>query len=329
MRDLKGLLVVVVLVAITYWGVEPLAHSVMHPHVPAANFDFAAGEYEQDLAKLSNFEAALNAANKTGDEKVKKAAADEYKKAQNNINEAKAFWDEVNKIDLSKGDAKRGEEAAAACLGCHNDGAVTEMAAADPGYASVPTNLNNIAYMYDEKFLAALFKDPVKAMRISHKFGDERPFPMVTGFDDASIADLVAYFKSIAPAQMDDKAVFEEACARCHDMKYAGIKTKGATDMLKAYLGMTPPDLSMYIRSRDITYLHNFINDPQKMLEGTAMPRVGLNEKAQNQVVAYMSKVGDSKKDERESLGIKIMIYFVILSIFAILWKMAIWRHLH
>lgn len=329
MRDLKGLLVVVVLVAITYWGVEPLAHSVMHPHVPAANFDFAAGEYEQDLAKLSNLEAALNAANKTGDEKVKKAAADEYKKAQSSINEAKAFWDEVNKIDLSKGDAKRGEEAAAACLGCHNDGAVTEMAAADPGYASVPTNLNNIAYMYDEKFLAALFKDPVKAMRISHKFGDERPFPMVTGFDDASIADLVAYFKSIAPAQMDDKAVFEEACARCHDMKYAGIKTKGATDMLKAYLGMTPPDLSMYIRSRDITYLHNFINDPQKMLEGTAMPRVGLNEKAQNQVIAYMSKVGDSKKDERESLGIKIMIYFVILSIFAILWKMAIWRHLH
>ena len=54
-----------------------------------------------------------------------------------------------------------------------------------------------------------------------------------------------------------------------------------------------------------------------------------LNEQAQNQVVAYMQSVGDSKKDERESLGLWIMGYFLILGILAILWKNKVWRNLH
>ena len=40
MRELKILAVVVVLTLITYWGVEPFAHSQMHPHVDPVNYNF-------------------------------------------------------------------------------------------------------------------------------------------------------------------------------------------------------------------------------------------------------------------------------------------------
>ena len=48
------------------------------------------------------------------------------------------------------------------------------------------------------------------------------------------------------------------------------------------------------------------------------MPRVGLNKAAEDDVVAYIQKVGDSKKAERESTGIYVMIYFFILGIFCL-----------
>ena len=40
MRELKILAVVVALTLITYWGVEPFAHSQMHPHVDPADYKF-------------------------------------------------------------------------------------------------------------------------------------------------------------------------------------------------------------------------------------------------------------------------------------------------
>lgn len=83
------------------------------------------------------------------------------------------------------------------------------------------------------------------------------------------------------------------------------------------------------IRSRSLDYLHTFINDPQKRLAGTAMPRVGLTENAENQVIAYMESVGDSKKDEREALGYKLIIFMVIMGVVAYLWKRKIWHDVH
>ena len=59
------------------------------------------------------------------------------------------------------------------------------------------------------------------------------------------------------------------------------------------------------------------------------MPRVGLNENAEAKVVEYLADVGDSKKAEREATTINIMIYFLILSVFAGLWKSKIWSKLH
>ncbi|MEC4263165.1 c-type cytochrome [Campylobacter coli] len=133
--------------------------------------------------------------------------------------------------------------------------------------------------------------------------------------------------KEIAFAK--DKSTFIEACGRCHDIKYDNFFTLSNHNDLANYLGSVPPDLSMMIRSRGEQYLHDFINNTQKLLPGTAMPRVGLTEDAQVKVVSYLEKVGDSKKEERESTGIYIMIFFVILSIFAIGWKRSVWSKLH
>ncbi len=95
------------------------------------------------------------------------------------------------------------------------------------------------------------------------------------------------------------------------------------------YIGAVPPDLSQHIRSRGEHYLNNFINDPQRKLSGTGMPRVGLTKDAQKQVVDYMTQIGDSKKAEREDLGPKVLIYLAILALFSIFWKKKIWKDLH
>lgn len=126
-----------------------------------------------------------------------------------------------------------------------------------------------------------------------------------------------------------DKNTYIEACGRCHDVRYDGFKALSAPSDLLNYLGSNPPDLSMMIRARSHEYLNNFINNTQKVLPGTAMPRVGLSENAQKSVISYMEKVGDSKKDERQSVGLWVMGFFLILSIFAIAWKRKIWGELH
>ena len=50
MRELKILAVVVALTLITYWGVEPFAHSQMHPHVAPADFTFS--DVQEDIKDI-------------------------------------------------------------------------------------------------------------------------------------------------------------------------------------------------------------------------------------------------------------------------------------
>jgi ubiquinol-cytochrome c reductase cytochrome c1 subunit len=59
------------------------------------------------------------------------------------------------------------------------------------------------------------------------------------------------------------------------------------------------------------------------------MPRVGLTEKAQNQVISYLEKVGDRKKDERNGLGYKLLGFMVIFTLLAFAWKVKIWKEVH
>ncbi|WP_060825367.1 c-type cytochrome [Sulfurospirillum cavolei] len=289
MRELKILVVVLFFTAVVYWGVEPFAHSQMHPHVAPADFAF------KDLG--------------TNDK---------------------------------KGNASKGAETflSAGCTGCHgvaSQGMPSPMddAAASASFGVVPPDLSNAGAIYDKHFLSALIKDPTKALKVEHKFNETRPHPMIAFYGlggdlDQEVADIVAYLQSIAPiAPLSDKQVFQDACGRCHDMKYDKTMSHSDKAALTAYMGTLPPDLSIMIRAKSDEYLSTFINNPQKQLAGTSMPRVGLTEKAQNQVISYMEKVGDRKKAEREDLGYKLIGYMVLFTLLAFAWKVKIWREVH
>mgnify|MGYP003387103113 FL=1 len=294
MKELKVLAVVVALTLITYWGVEPFAHSQMHPHVDAADFKFK--DLKEDVADVTSL----------------------------------------------KGNATAGEALVTAnCTACHSIKTkgypeIMDHASSAAAYGVTPPDLGSAGKLYDASYLAAFIKNPAKASQVEHKFVDGRTHPM-PGYDwmqPQEIADMVAYLQSIAPEEMSNKEVFTDACQRCHSIKYADMQ-KGTMaaftpdDNIKAYMGKLPPDLSQHIKSRGHEYLETFINKPQKHLEGTAMPRVGLNEESQAQVITYLEEVGDSSKKQREELGPKFLIYLVIFAIFAILWKKSKWRDVH
>jgi ubiquinol-cytochrome c reductase cytochrome c1 subunit len=168
---------------------------------------------------------------------------------------------------------------------------------------------------------------------------------------DQEVADMVAYLQSIAvkPEEVTTKIAFENACGRCHAVGYENwtqigekpkfkhekdslafdIKVIEYQDSLKAYMGKLPPDLSMYIRSRNEHFISTLIENPQNHLEGTAMPRVGVTAHAAEKVIEYLEDAGDPKRHERAAIGANVMIYIVIFAIFALLWKKQVWRDLH
>ena len=281
MRELKILAVVIFFTALTYWGVEPFAHSQMHPEVAPADFSF------KDAGMLS---------------------------VQGNKESGKALVE-------------------ANCIACHgiasqNMPAPMDNASAISAYGVVPPDLSSAGKLYAPNYLAAFIKDPIKATHLSHKFGDAKPYPMpaFSFLSDQELADMVAYFQAIAPDnKLSNKRVFEEACNRCHSMKYDMVKALTPVDAMKTYMGAEAPDLSMMIRSKKEHYLQVFINEPLKLVEGIAMPRVGLTHEAQEQVIAYMESVGDRKKAEREELGIKLIAYMALFTVVAFLWKRKIW----
>ncbi|MBA3026657.1 MAG: cytochrome c1 [Sulfurimonas sp.] len=307
------LAVVVIFSLITYYLVEPYAHHVMHKHVESEHFAYA------DLPALT-----------------------------------------------PGGDAARGQElvmGAGACTGCHSIEAAGVPAAMEPQMAAAsygvnPPDLSNAGVVYDERFLADLIKNPTHALKVEHKYTEEsgKTHPMAQFFGaggdiDLEAADMVAYLKSIAVKAEDltPKMAYENACGRCHAMSYENwtqigekgsfkfkkdelafnIKVLEYEDSLKAYMGKLPPDLSMYIRSRGEHFVSTFVENPQSQLEGTAMPRVGVTAEAAEKVIEHMKDAGDTKRDERESIGMNVMIYIVIFAIFALLWKKQVWRDLH
>ena len=291
MRDFKIFIVIVFFTLATYWGVEPFAHSQMHPHVEPADFKF------NDLNVTTEGVAG-------------------------NVENGAAL-------------------VAANCIACHaiekaGFPATMDNASAAASYGVVPPDLSTAGALYDAKFLSAFIADPATATKTAHKYVDGKvhPMPSYNWMQPQELADMVAYLQSIAPKTLTNKEVYQNACQRCHSIKY-GDMTGGTmaaftpAENIKAYMGKMPPDLSQYIKSRGEHYLETFINNPQKHLEGTAMPRVGLNENAQKQVISYMEEVGDRKKDERNGLGPIFLAYLAVFAIVAWLWKNKIWREVH
>lgn len=321
MKEIKILALLVIIVGVLYWGVEPLAHHVFNPKTKPADFVFS------DLEKLPT----------TGDVENGKQLASTY------------------------------------CIACHGierDGLLAPMSVNDAVsvYGVVPPDLSNIGALYDSNFLANLIKDPVKTLKLTHKFNDSKPFPMTpTIVSDSEIGDMVAYFKSIgddtlsaqvsesqefkskldsinnsslSPTEKQNEAmslrehftnkqVFISACSRCHSMKYDNVSSITPSLDIENYLGAKAPDLSMMIRSRGAEHLNKFINDPQKMLVNASMPRVGLTEDTQSRVIKYIDSVGDSKKEQRHSVGIIVISFMILMSVIAYLWKLKIWRQVH
>jgi len=289
MKEIKILAVVAALVAVTYYGIEPYAHHVMHPEPAPADYKFS-----------------------------------DLKNVDTNV----------------KGNAENGKALVEAnCIACHSiesDGFPQMMGDADAAaaYGVTPPDLSLAGRIYEENFLANFIYDPVTATNLTHKYGPETgkayPMPAYNWMSAQDIMDMVAYLQAIAAKEeVTKKDTFEAACVRCHSMGYAGITAQTPDETLKGYIGAAAPDLSQYIKSRGRHYLENFINDPQRLLHGTGMPRVGLTEEAQTEVIDYMEEIGDSKKEERETLGMWVLLYMVIFAVLATLWKKQIWRDVH
>jgi len=331
MRELKILAVVVFFALLTYYGVEPYAHSVMHKDVEGYNFTY------DGTADIQEATEALEEA---------QASGRNVAKAQARLEVKKAFWSEVDKIAKIPGNVANGQAVFGTCLACHN-GAGVNMGGV------IPPNLDHAGALYDKRYLIAVIKDPAMASNVDHKYENTMMHPMgsVTAMvsDPQQIADVVAYMLAKKAGDVTPKAAYEEACARCHAMRYSKITQLGETpsftdekdelaykikvlqeqELVEAYMGKLPPDLSMIIRARSTHFLETFVENPQSQLEGTSMPRVGLSQAGYDKVHEYLTEIGDPSKKHREALGPWVIGFFVIFSILAYLWKKHHWRDLH
>lgn len=320
MKELFILAIVATFTLVTYYLVEPFAHSQMHKHVEGENFAYT----------------DLNASTKGIMAKMSTADATRGK------------------------DLVMGAGACAGCHGIEVAGIPAPMDAvmAAQTYGVNPPDLSNVGTVFDPKFLASLITNPSHALMLGHKYNEKtgKTFPMpqfygAGGDMDQEVADMVAYLQSIAVKEdkLTPAMAFDVACGRCHAMHYDrwtqlgtkptfkkaqdgllfDAKVLDYQDSLTKYLGTLPPDLSMYIRSRGEHYIKTFVEDPQNYLKGTAMPRVGVTAEAADKVIEHLENVGDSKRFQRESVGRNVMIFMFIFAIFAILWKKEVWKDLH
>jgi len=316
MKELKIFGIVAVFTLILYWGVEPFAHSQMHKHVDGHGFTY------DGTADIAEANAAEN---------------------KDKVVAKKAFWADVAKVSKLTGDVAAGEAGFATCMGCHMEGGVNMGGV-------IPPVLDHAGALYDKNYLIALIKDPAMASNVDHKYADTMTHPMgsikAMMVDDQQIADVVAYIMAKKAGEVTTKEAFTEACARCHAMRYAKTTQLGDTpafkhekdtlahkikvideqNLVKAYMGKLPPDLSMIIRARSPHFMETFVENPQGQLAGTSMPRVGLSHAGYEKVHAYMTEIGDPSKPAREELGPKVLLFFLIFTGLAYLWKKSRWK---
>lgn len=312
MKELKILAVVVFFTLVTYWLVEPFAHSQMHKHVDSKHFEYA------DLPALT----------KTGDA---------TRGADLVMNAGCAG---CHSIDTAGMPAPMDANMAAASYGVNPP---------DLSNAGVLYDAKFLADLI--KNPAHALKVEHKFDPDAGKMHPMVPFYGMGGDIDQEVADMVAYLQSIAVKVEDvtPAMAFENACGRCHATRYENWTQIGTKprfkhevdgmkfdinvveyqDNLKKYMGKLPPDLSMYFRSRNEHYLSTLIEDPQSQLAGTAMPRVGVTAHTAEKVIEYLENSADTKHEQRASVGINVMIYSIIFAIFALLWKKQVWRDLH
>jgi len=313
MKELFILAVVTFFTLVTYYLVEPFAHSQMHKHFESEGFsykDLPAVTKKGDASRGK--ELVMGAGACVGCHSIEVAG---MPAPMDPVTAAQSYG--VNPPDLSN-------------AGVVYDSKFLVSLIKNPAHALM------LGHKYNEK---------------SGKTFPMPQFYGAGGDMDQEVADMVAYLQSIAVPQdkLTPNMAFETACGRCHAVHYEnwtqiGEKPKfkkkqdelafetkllDYQDYLAKYMGTLPPDLSMYIRSRGEHYIETFIENPQNYLKGTAMPRVGVSAESAEKVIEHLKDVGDSKRHERETVGKYVMIYMLIFAIFAILWKKEVWRDLH
>ena len=328
MRELKIFAVVVFFSLLTYYLVEPYAHHEMHKKVDANGKEIVIESHGFTYDGTDD----IKEAERKGDAAL--------------VSKKKAFWANVKTIASLKGNAAAGEAGFAMCAGCHMDGGVNMGGV-------VPPKLDHAGAIYDKNYLIALIKDPAMASNVDHKYADTMLHPMgsissmIT--DNQSIADVVAYLQAHKAGEVTATEAYNEACARCHAVRYKQSTQLGKTpkfkhekdalahkikvieeqDRVKAYMGKLPPDLSMMIRARSGHFMETFVENPQSGLPGTSMPRVGLNHHGYEKVKEYLVEAGDPSKKHREAVGPWVIGFFVFFTILAFLWKKSMWKDLH
>ncbi|RUM59918.1 MAG: cytochrome c1 [Persephonella sp.] len=125
MKELKILAVIVVLVLIGYWGIEPLAHSIMHKHIEEAIKKYNLPDFK--FSDLDPIPSGLQGNPQAGKEAVKTFCISCHSVKKEGIN------------------APMPPQAAAQSFGV------------------VPPDLSNIGGILDEKYLFNFLKNPQKA----------------------------------------------------------------------------------------------------------------------------------------------------------------------
>jgi ubiquinol-cytochrome c reductase cytochrome c1 subunit len=321
-KELFILAVVTFFTLVTYYLVEPFAHSHMHKHFESEGFaykDLPALTKKGDAARGKDLVMGAGAC--TGCHGIKVAG---LPAPMDPVTAAQSYG--VNPPDLSNAGVVFAPKFLAALI-------------KNPAHALM------LSHKYNAK---------------SGKTFPMPQFYGAGGDMDQEVADMVAYLQSIAVSKdkLTPDMAFETACGRCHAIHYPyeldgkihpawtqigekptfkhkqdelafEQKVLDYQDSLTKYLGTLPPDLSMYIRSRGEHYIKTFVENPQNYLKGTAMPRVGVTAEAADKVIEHLENVGDSKRHIRDEVGTRVMIFMFIFALFAILWKKEVWRDLH
>lgn len=368
MKEIKILAVLVIIVGVLYWGVEPLAHATFHPEVAKADFEFkdlsdidlSKGNPQNGKTLVEQNCIACHALKDVGMEGGEMAMFSRDGKDAT-----------IHTPDLSTAGAIYSEKFLAHLILdpvntlhlAHKfpDGDFPMIAYAGMGGDINQEVADMVAYLKSIGSVALK-----KQVLESEEFATKKEAIEKSKFSEGQKQSEIAKLED----SLTNKAVFLNACSRCHTMKYDKVVSKTTATDLRVYLGSAAPDLSTMIRSRGVHYLEHFINDPQRVpfqtiqeavikKEGTlppndkksewqdprdysnlakelgvmpvghSMPRVGLTEEAQDRVIAYMESIGDSKKAERENIGVYLMAFFAIMSVLAYLWKKRIWSEVH
>ena len=301
MKELKVLAVVVFFTLVTYWGVEPFAHSQMHKHVEGHDFkypDINASGVKGNAANGKNLIASCTACH---------GIESQGMKAPMDALAASAAYG-VNPPDLSNAGAVFDEKFLIAFL--QNP---AHAAKAKPNFAMPPS----AGSAQDAADIVAYLKS-IAPKEVTPK----EAFVTACGRCHANRYDKWTQIGDTPKTKSNIKTGNDVA------LEQFKINVAKYQDKLAEYMGKLPPDLAIISRARSEHYLKTFIEDPQAHLKGTAMPRVGITKEGFEKVYAYLESTGDPSKPMREKTGPWVLGFFLIFTILAYGWYKSQWKGL-